>query len=245
MSCLIGNYRNHPWKRGALAWVWLAALCLGVVGIGALVSSPATAAQEEENVAFHWAFGALVGNDTERKLEPITGDRVLRSGDRLKMMVELRKPCYVYVIYYGPQDQVKMLFPYSLSQLTTDYQPAKRYYLPQGGAWFELDQNTGSEVFHVLASPERLKGLEAVLSLYDAAEADRKPTTAKQVLAEIRELKKRNRQLATAAERPISIGGNVRGMDRPAGADGPDVAAIAQDISAAGFYSRTITIEHR
>jgi hypothetical protein len=83
------------------------------------------------------------------------------------------------------------------------------------------------------------------LSQYDAAATDSKPTVAKQVLATIRDLKKQNRQLATTAERPINIGGNVRGLDRPQGGDGPDVAALAQDITASGFYNRTISIEHQ
>jgi hypothetical protein len=245
MSCLTAYQRKHKENLRTTARVWLTVLYLGIVGAVNFGWSPVMAAQGEGDIAFHWAFGALVGGDSDRKLESITGDRALNSRDRLKMMVELQKECYVYIIYYGTQDQVKLLFPYSLSQLTTDYQPNKRYYIPQGGAWFELDQNVGSEVFHVLASAERLKGLEAVLNQYDSAATENKPSVAKQILAEIRDLKKQNRQLATPAERPINIGGNVRGLDRPQGADGPDVATIAQDIMASGFYSRTITIEHR
>jgi hypothetical protein len=201
--------------------------------------------EEAKNISFRWAFGALTGNDKNLKLEPVTRDRALATGDRLKMMVELQKEGFVYVIYFGGQDQVKLLFPSSLSQFTTDYQVGKRYYIPQGGAWFELDQNVGSEAFHLLASFQRLKGLEAFLTQYEAAGNEQKPAIAKQILAEIRDVKKQNRDFASAAERPVNIGGNIRGLDKPQGVEGPDVASIAQEITGGGFFSRTFTIEHR
>ncbi len=111
--------------------------CLTLVFIGfvgAWVSAPGVvnAAQGDNDIAFRWAFGAIDAKELNPKLEAITGDRMLKTGDRLKMMVELQKECYVYVIYYGPQDQVKLLFPYTLSQLASDYQINKRYYIPQG-----------------------------------------------------------------------------------------------------------------
>jgi hypothetical protein len=46
-------------------------------------------------------------------------------------------------------------------------------------------------------------------------------------------------QQATA-ERPVEMGGHTRAIPPL-----PDVATLASEISAAGFYSRTITIEHR
>jgi len=204
-----------------------------------------SAAQGDGDIAFRWAFGVLPGNEDNPKLEAITADRTLKTGDRLKMMVELQKECFVYVIYYGPQDQVKLLFPYRLSELASDYQVGKRYYIPQGAAWFELDQQVGAEAFHVVASSQRLAGLEATLSEYERAEGGAKVGLAKRVLAEIREVRRQSRDLTTTAERPINIGGNVRGLDRPVGDEGPDVAAIAQEIVGKGSYCRTFTIEHR
>jgi hypothetical protein len=245
MTCLGTDNGRHQRNVRKMPWARLTAICLGVFCAISLTLAPVIAAAEEDAIAFRWAFGAQVGDGPERKLEAITKDRVLKSGDRLKMMVELQRSCFVYVIYSGPQDQVKLLFPYSLAQITTDYQPTKRYYIPQDGAWLELDQNPGNEVFHVLASSQRLTNLETLLTQYEAAETGQKPTVAKQVLAEVRELKKQNRQLATAAERPISIGGGVRGLDRQPGSDGSDIAAIAQDITASGFFGRTFTIEHQ
>jgi hypothetical protein len=237
------------WLRHGLKSSGLVALSLTIFILGwALLCGPqaVTAAPEEgQAISFRWSFGALTGQGKLGKLESITHDTALKTGDRLKMMVELQKDCFVYVIYFGAQDQVKLLFPYSLSQFTTDYQVGKRYYIPQGSPWFELDQNVGSESFHLLASAQRLKGLETFLTQYESAEAQKKPEVAKQILAEIRDVKKQNREFAATAERPVNIGGNVRGMEKHQGVTGPDVAGIAQEITGSGFYSRAFTLEHR
>ncbi len=98
----------------------------------------------------------------------------------------------------------------------------------------------------MVASAQRLKGLETVLSQYDTVEAGQKAEVAKRVLSEIRSLRKQGRELTTAAERPISIGGNVRSMEKmKGGVEEPDVSSIAQEIAAKGSYCRTFTIEHR
>jgi hypothetical protein len=55
-------------------------------------------------------------------------------------------------------------------------------------------------------------------------------------VSEIREVKKRYRQFATLAERPVPIAGNLRG---------PDIGDLAVEITAQNFYSKTFTIEHR
>jgi hypothetical protein len=223
-------------------------IALAVIGVASgwmASTSDVNAAQGDGDIVFRWAFGVLAGNEANPKLEAITADRALRTGDRLKMMVELQKECFVYVIYNGPQDQVKLLFPYKLSEFASDYQVGKRYYIPQGAAWFELDQQVGAEAFHVVASSQRLAGLEAALSQYETTGQGDKVELAKRVLAEIRDVRRQSRDLATTAERPINIGGNVRGIDRPLGDERPDVASIAQEVEAKGSYCRTFTIEHR
>lgn len=239
---------NNSWYRG-LQLAQRSAFSLAVLLLGGALllnaQNVGAAPEEARNISFSWAFGALTGTGKNAKLEPITQDTALASGDRLKMMVELQKECFVYVIYFGGQDQVKLLFPYNLGQFTTDYQVQKRYYIPQGGAWFELDQNVGGEAFHLLASSQRLKGLEAFLTQYEAAEIEQKPAIARQILAAIRDVKKQNREFASVAERPVNIGGNLRGLDKPSGVEGPDVAGIAREITGSDFFSRTFTIEHR
>lgn len=207
-----------------------------VAGVLAFPGPQSARVQDAASVSFRWAFGALVHTEQEPKLLPITQDTTLKTGDQLKMFVELTTPCFVYVIYYGPQAEVRWLFPYQKQQFDTDYQPRKRYDIPQGETWLRLDHQVGQETFYLLASSERLVGLETLLGTYADAAQDAQAQIATQIVAEIREVKQRRRQLSTPAERPAPIAGNVRG---------PDIGTLAVEISAQHFYSKTFTIEHR
>ena len=94
----------------------------------------------ENNVKMLWAFGAIRASSPHPKLEPVTTQIVLTSGDKLEMMIQVRKKCFVYLIHKDSQGDFTMLFPYSLKQFDTDYQTARTYYAPKGEAWFQLDR---------------------------------------------------------------------------------------------------------
>lgn len=192
------------------------------------------------NVGFRWGFGAIVGQPGNKRLAPITRDTVLKSGDEIKMVVQLTKPCFVYVVYVGSKGELSLLFPYEFSQFTTDYKVGKNYYVPRSAPWFRLDDSKGTETFYLLASSERLTALENLVTQYYDADDRKKPQIAQQVVAEIREVRRRFRNFTTLAERPIAIGGNVRGKEQR-----PDVASIATEISATNFYGKTFTIDHQ
>ncbi len=201
--------------------------------------------QDQDLVCFRWAFGAMVGSKNDQRLVAITRDTRLKTGDQLKMLVELQKRCFVYLIYHTGQDELHMLFPYEFQQFTSDYKLFKKYYIPQGDKWFELDEDVGQETFYLLASAQRLFGLEALLGKYKSAEAGKKRALAKQILVEIRKEKKQHRKFATSAERPVTIGGSVRGVSKDKKIHSPDIDPIAAEVNATNFYSRTFTIEHQ
>jgi len=161
------------------------------------------------------------------------------------MMVERQTDCYVYVIHHSSQNVIRLLFPYTLAQLADDYLQEKRYYIPQSDRWFELDQHSGPETFYLLASPTRLDSLERLLDQYERAAVPQKTELSRQVLDEIRTLKKQHRELAAAAERPETIGGAVRGFEKAQGMNRPDISVIAREISSPGFIARTCPIEHQ
>jgi hypothetical protein len=223
--------------------------CVVVCSISYLRSDAASAVpSDDDHVVFGWAFGALVktGKGTETRLESVTRDRALKTGDKFKMMVEPKKKCFVYVIYNSSQGEVKLLFPYNLDQFDKGYEVNKRYYLPGGDQdWFELDSHTGMETFYVLASAERLTSLESLLGQYQSSEPEKKPEIAKQVLDEIHNLRKQHWEVATAAERPVRIGGSIRGLDQMTVGKRPDISAIANDVTATDFFGRTFTIDHQ
>ena len=211
------------------------------------LSPKANAEQEEDKVfSFRWAFGAMVGPENDRELVAITRDTELKTGDQIKMYLELEKKCFVYVFYRGSQDEVQMIFPYHTRQFDTDdYKTSTKYYIPQSNKWFKMDENGGAESFYLLASAKRLTELEAVYGRYGSADSGQKQALAKQVLAKIREIKKRHRKFTTVAERPVAIGGNVRGVNVGGAVPCFDVATLAVEISATNFFSRTFTIDHK
>lgn len=197
---------------------------------------------DEAGVGFQWAMGALTGAGEEQKLEPIKQDTALKSGDQIRMMVELEKKCFLYVIHQNARGEFKLLFPYSLQQFATNYGVGKKYYIPQGDEWLKLDEHTGSEVFHLLASARRIEGIENLWSQYESAEAVHKPEIGKLILAEIRNVKKQNRELTTHAERPVNIGGSIRGIKPEP--NPLDISTLAEEILANGFYAKAFTIDH-
>jgi hypothetical protein len=196
--------------------------------------------EDNANVGFRWGFGAIVGQSGNKRLTPITRDTVLRSGDELKMVVQLTKPCFVYVLYVGSKGELSLLFPYDVSQFQTDYKTGKNYYIPRSAPWFRLDEKKGKETFYLLAAAERLTDVEKLVTRYYDADEMKKPAVVQQVLAEVRNLHRRFRTFTTLAERPIAIGGSVRGREQQ-----PDVASIATEISAMNFYAKTFTIDHQ
>jgi hypothetical protein len=200
--------------------------------------------QGEANIAFEWAFGALIGK--EKKLVSITKDTVLKSGEEFKMYVKLHKECFVYVVYYGPNGEVALMFPSNIQQFQKDYLVDKNYYIPVGRKWEQLDQSTGPEKFFLLASTERLLDLEAKIGTYISAEDSKKKALADEVVAEVRNVRKRYTTFATLAEKPITIGGNIRDInEQKEDVRRPDVSTLATKITANNFYSKTITIDHR
>jgi uncharacterized protein DUF4384 len=192
-----------------------------------------------EGVCFRWAFGAMVGPPDDQEFIAIDQDTKLESGDKLKMLVSLEKKCFVYVVYQDAKDEIFLLFPYRFEQFEKDYDLHKTYYIPQGDGWFELDQNTGTESFYLIAAHQRLSSLENLLNAYDSATSKAKPSHADQIIREIRKIRKRHKTFVSTAERPVEIGGTVRGFHENA------FASIATEISAEQYYTRTFTIDHR
>ena len=211
----------HNWiRRPLIVFVLLASMNVG-------------AQQRGVGVRLRFAFGALTGSGSNQKLTPITQDTALRTGDRIKMMVEMQQPGFAYVIYRSPKDEIELLFPPDVKQ---NLQTARKYYIPGGTDWLQFDESPGSETFYVLASAERLMTLESLLG--------RHAGTA-EIVAEVRRLRAQNSNAIVQADRPVIIGGNVRSIDKAAGRNLPDVSTIATDITANTFYARTFTIDHR
>ena len=189
-------------------------------------------ASDENNVSFVWAFEALVAEGNVTKQVQIKEDLKLKTGDQLKMFVELRKPCFVYVIHHGARGEIQRLFPYDIQQFTTDYQTSKIYEIPPNDGRFRINEQAGLETFYLVASVQRLTDLEQLLATYAAAQPAEQPLAGTNVLTELRNLLKQHRA-SVKPGRPVPIAGNMR-----RGIEGVE-------ITAPQFYIETFTIEHR
>jgi len=203
-------------------------LSLTVPGVPGTASAQAS---DENNVSFVWAFEALVAEGNVTKQVPIKEDMKLKTGDQLKMFVELRKACFVYVIHHGARGEIQRLFPYDIQQFTTDYQTSKIYEIPPNEGWFRINEQAGLETFYLVASAQRLPDLEQLLATYTAAQPAEQPLAATNILAELRSLLKQHRS-SMKPGRPVPIAGNMR-----KGIEGVE-------ITAPQFYIETFTIEH-
>ena len=213
---------------------WVVYVCTAVILSLMVPGVPGTAnaqASDENNVSFVWAFEALVAEGTVTKQVQIKEDMKLKTGDQLKMFVELRKPCFVYVIHHGARGEIQRLFPYDIQQFTTDYQTSKIYEIPPNDGWFRINEQAGLETFYLVASAQRLTDLEQLLATYSAAQPADQPLAATNILAELRNLLKQHRA-SMKPGRPVPIAGNMR-----KGIEGVE-------ITAPQFYIETFTIEH-
>lgn len=200
---------------------------------------------ENINIWFRWAFGALSGGASDRKLVSISHDTCLKTGDQFKMMVQLKKMCFVYLIYHGSQNELQLLFPNNAEQFSEKNLAMTPYYIPPGEQWFALDKNIGIEKFYLIASSKRLSELETLLKEYGSTVSDKKQDITDKIISEIKKLRRKHRKFQAAAERPVSIGGTVRAITEDPVTPNPSLDSIAVDISAVDFYSRTFTIEHQ
>jgi len=238
------------YRRGLLASVLLLLIILAqspahAVGEMAIAGGPAIM-NSPSDVSFKWAFAVLSSSpDGNMTVQPITRDVALKSGDQLKMMVELQRKCFVYVFHYNPRDGLKMLFPYSLQQLDGDYQAGRKYFIPKSDAWFKLDANPGQESFYLVAAAQRLDDLERDYRAFENSGPGDKSRTALAVVEKIKTLRREHKELALPAEKPVSIGGALRGVLPGQPPSQVDISALAGEMTANGFMARTYTIDHQ
>jgi hypothetical protein len=212
-------------------------------------SSPSAAQggqKESSGPRILWAFGAVRASSNPPKVEPVTTRMVLSSGDKLKMMIQMRKRCFVYLIHRNSQGELSMLFPYSLKQFDRDYQVAHNYYAPKGEAWFQLDSRTGDETFYLIASDQRLLDVEYTYEKYAGSEEPRKQELAAQMVAELDKITETYTASSGGGEKLAEAGGSApRGFERATGADPAEIAGLAREISFDHIYTETFVIGHR
>lgn len=227
-------------KRRILPFLFLASLC-AVLTTG----QPASGNDANLPVQFRWAFVARPTAGPDPYI-PITRDTTLRTGDQFRLYVQRAAGCYVYLIFQSSQNDFSLLFPADPARYAAGADLTETAYIPEGNQWFKLDSHTGAETFYILASAERLKRLEALLSHHaGVGNPESKSRISGQIIDEIKRLRWKHRRFKQTAERPVSVMGQLRGVKQSSPAPVVDIAAHAVAVSTQTFYSRTITIDHR
>ena len=197
---------------------------------------------ENNNIIFNWSFGALTGSNNNQKMININKDIILKTGDQLKMMINNKSECFLYILYNGSNGEFMSLYP--LKQKESDNLINEKYYIPAGNLWFSLDEHSGRETFYLIASKNRLDNLEILIKRYQGSGFEEKSNIASQIVEEIKNVKRIHKKFTVKAERPIRIGGSIRGSKDQA-PSGYDISDFEVEITATDFYSRTFTIEHK
>ena len=218
-----------------------------VVPLVVLFIAPAIAfaqAPGKGDIGFLYAFGAYVGPQGKGKVISVQNETTLRAGDRLKLFFEPKSDQYFYLLHMSSQGELTPLFPVAA-------QPAKvvrgtKMFIPADNNWFELDAHPGQEKFFLIATAERLDRLEELCARHTALKdkAD-VPSSTDAILDEIKRLRQKNKQLSAPAEKPVRIGGSLRGQQPSSSPAVPDITSLAAEVTAPGFYSRTFTVDHK
>ena len=215
-----------------------------VVAILLTITPTATllAGDRASAVAFSWA---LIYQDNQGELRPIDyGLNVvpLESGDRFKFYLKPLKPCYLYLYLYDSDKNLYLLFPENLEPREHNAELVRNFELPGVNSWFYLDEQGGIELFYLIASPRRLHELERKTARYmegqPAQSQNARSLSGKhEVLDAIRRLVKENSYLSDAAEKPIAVAGDFRGVRQEHELNGIR-------IEAADVYVKTIRLQH-
>ncbi len=218
------------------------------VGLICSIAGPQRACAQDGSdaarVHFTWAFGALVGPEGNRRLIAVDRDLPLQTGDRIKFMLAHRTPCFIYLFHLSGSNVLTLIYPQKFAPTPVSSDAVT--YVPGDNLWFALDDETGTEKFYLLASPEPLEKIENLYKrLFDQEDKAARQATVAAIIDTIRELRRRHLRNTGPVERPIRLGGSFRGMDEEEAGRASDLSAIAVEIKAPNFYSRTFTIDHR
>ena len=147
-----------------------------------------------------WAFFLKDGDGRVKSLE-FDEPEHFAAGDLLRIYLQLQEKTYVYLYLYDSRQDLYLVFPPTPDFYSEAFPAWEKYYIPSGRGWFTLDKATGKERFYLLASHQRLLGLEGLTDQFLVDRDDRE--TRERLLAEIN-------RLATSLGQPIGLEQNRR-----------------------------------
>lgn len=224
-------------------WKTLGVICPAAALLAAGFVTALAQGPSAEDIEVRWVMAGIPQEGDPSRPISVAPEALMRSGDRIKMYLNTRSACFFYLFHQAPDGQLHLLFPAALP--SQGLAGGTRMTVPQGEQWFELDEQTGTETFHVLVSATPLEAIETLYREYRQRSTQNGPS-AEQLLSAIERLGQQQRPLTSNAERPLSIGGTIRGASDPnSETTEARLDRLAEDISTRNVFCRTYTIEHR
>lgn len=109
-------------------------------------------------------FAVSATRPNEVTPKPIREGESLPSGSRVSFWVEVSRPAYVYMAQRSGAGRMDVLFPDARITVRNPLPAHTQLRIPQGGAEFKLDSNTGTERVYLIASLTPLASLEHAMS---------------------------------------------------------------------------------
>jgi hypothetical protein len=220
-----------------MLFVSVATALMAATALSVLAEEPASDVFE-----VRWVMAGLEKDADPSHPISISPETTLRTGDKIKMYLNAVNKCFFYLFYHNPEGRLQLIYPASLPSAALA--GGTRLTVPQGDQWFELDEQTGTETFHVLVSPTPLRSIETLYEDY-RRHASENGASAARLITAIDRLRNQQRPLTSKAERPLSIGGTIRGVpDTDAETMENRLDRLAENIATATVFCRTYTIEH-
>jgi hypothetical protein len=228
-------------RRIAKRCLWLSVILIA----GTATAAYAQSQRGPDDMQFLFAFGALTGSEGKHKAIPVQNEMVLHSGERLKLFIEPKNEIHVYLFHLSSEGELTFLFPGEGQSALI--KPDSQVFIPEGTRWFQLDTLTGQEKFYFIVSAQPLDRLENLCNRHvTLKDKPAQQASTDSILNEIKQLRLKHKNLSAPAEKPVRIGGSLRGQKSKEPPVLPEVTSLASEISApGGFYSRTFTIDHR
>jgi hypothetical protein len=221
----------------SMLFVSVGAVLLAATAFKTFAAEPASDVLE-----VRWVMAGIEKDADPARPISISPEATLRTGDKIKMYLKAAHKCFFYLFYHNPDGQLRLIYPDSLP--SEGLASGTQLTVPQGDQWFELDEQTGTETFHVLVSPTPLRSIETLYENY-MQHAPENGYPAARIITAIERLRTQQRPLTSKAERPLSIGGTIRGSSKTgAETTGNRLDHLAEDIATASVFCRTYTIEH-
>ncbi|MBN1837542.1 MAG: DUF4384 domain-containing protein [Spirochaetales bacterium] len=187
------------------------------LAVGARLPAPGALDAQPAAIRFSWALVYQDDSGVTRPIDYTANIVLMESGDRFRFYLKADSPCVVYLYLFDAQSNLSLLFPRELDWPYRELEPNARRILPDSETWYYLDDEGGIETFYLVVSQRAQARLEAATRRFVQLVAGRngpRVTDSKYgVLDEVRRILKDNSQLSAAAEKPVAIAGEFRGLD--------------------------------